>query len=130
MFFCLYPRVEFNVHYHDCSLLFFQRLLSKWFYLRRAYSTAIPKRDEHQAVKWPSAASFRRGQRGVQQLLQRGGSRGSNTRDRRKRGGVGIQQVMQAAKSRAYRARGGAADARQGPHDLHLLLGQGSPAQP
>src|SRR6266566_7415617 len=105
MFFCLYPRVEFNVHYHDCSLLFLQRLRSKWFYLRRAYSTAIPKRDEHQAVKWPSAADLRRRQRGVQQLFQRGGSRGREAGDRRQGGGVGTQQVMQAAKSRAYGER-------------------------
>src|SRR5437868_4210934 len=114
MFFCLYPRVEFNVYYHDCLLLFFQRLGSKWYYLRRAYSTGTAKRNEHEAVKWPSAASFRQWQRGVQQLLQRSGPRGSNTGDRRKLGGVGAQQVMQAAKPRAYRARGSPADAWQG----------------
>jgi hypothetical protein len=76
------------------------------------------------------AASLRRWQRGVQQLFQSGGSRGPDTGDRRKLGGVSTQQVMQAAKPRAYSARGGTADARQGQHDLHLLLGQRGPAPP
>ena len=64
----------------------------------------------------------------MQQLFQRSGSRGPDTGDRRKLGGVSIQQIMQTAKSRTYSTRGNPADAWQGQYDLHLLLGLSSPA--
>src|SRR5258708_20618847 len=63
----------------------------------------------------------------MQELFQRSGSRGPDTGDRRKLGGVSIQQVMQTAKSRTYSARGHGADAWQRQHDLHLLFGLSRP---
>ena len=64
----------------------------------------------------------------MQQLFQRSGSRGPDTGDRRKLGGVCIQQVMQTAKARTDSTRGHGADAWQGQHDLHLLFGLSRPA--
>ena len=64
----------------------------------------------------------------MQQLFQRSGSRGPNTGNRRKLGGVCMQQVMQTAKSRTYSVRGNGADAWQGQHDVHLLFGLSPPA--
>src|SRR6266699_1291917 len=58
----------------------------------------------------------------MQQLFQRSGSRGPDTGDHRKLGGVSIQQVMQTAKARTDSARGGGADAWQGQHEVHLLF--------
>src|SRR5207302_1689297 len=64
----------------------------------------------------------------MQQLFQRSGSRGPDTGDRRKLGGVGAQQVMQTAKARTEGARGGGADAWQGQQDVQLLFGLRRPA--
>src|SRR5450755_4683879 len=62
----------------------------------------------------------------MQQLFQRSGPRGPDAGDRRKLGGVSTQQIMQVAKARTDSACGDGADARQGQHDLHLLLGLSS----
>src|SRR5579872_3148062 len=64
----------------------------------------------------------------MQQLFQRSSSRGPDTGDRRKLGGVGAQQVMQAAKVRTEGACGAGADAWQGQQDVQLLFRLRRPA--
>ena len=64
----------------------------------------------------------------MQQLFQRSGSQGPDTRDRRKLGSVCIQQVVQTAKARTDSTSGDEADAWQGQQDVHLLFGLRRPA--